>query len=134
MGVAAIWTVSWLLLAAASQAPEIAAALFVTTFGVFAVGETMYAPVLNPLTASLAPQGMVGTTLGIFTALQTGVSAVGPLVAGVVLGAGLGSLFIGMHVAISALAVFAAWRLRLSLRARPERATASTTVDAALAA
>ncbi|MDF2146150.1 MFS transporter [Knoellia sp. p5-6-4] len=134
MGVAAIWTLSWLLLAAASQTPALAAALFVTTFGVFAVGETMYAPVLNPLTASLAPQGMVGTTLGIFTALQTGVSAVGPLVAGVVLGAGLGSLFIGLHVAISALAVFAAWRLRCSLRARPERATASTTVDAALAA
>ena len=42
----------------------------------------MYAPVLNPLTASLAPSGMVGTTLGIFAALQTGVSAAGPMLAG----------------------------------------------------
>ena len=75
--------------------PSCPAALFVTTFGIFAVGETMYAPVLNPLTASLAPSGLVGTTLGMFTALQTGFSAVGPLVAGVILGAGLGSLFIG---------------------------------------
>ncbi len=106
MGVAAIWTLSWVLLALASQSPGLAAALFVTTFGVFAVGETMYAPVLNPLTASLAPQGMVGTTLGIFTALQTGFSAVGPLVAGVVLGAGLGGLFIGLHVAVSVLALY----------------------------
>jgi MFS family permease len=134
MGVAAIWTVSWLLLASASQAPELAAALFVTTFGVFAVGETMYAPVLNPLTASLAPQGMVGTTLGIFTALQTGVSALGPLVAGVVLGAGLGTLFIGLHVAVSVLALFAAWRLRQSLRAQPVPSAAPLSVDAALAA
>ena len=117
MGVGAIWTLSWLVLAAASLAPELSAVLFVTTFGIFAVGETMYAPVLNPLTASLAPSGLVGTTLGMFTALQTGFSAVGPLVAGVILGAGLGGLFIGVHVAISLLAVFGAWRLRAVLKA-----------------
>ncbi|WP_406831410.1 MFS transporter [Pedococcus sp. KACC 23699] len=116
MGVGLIWTISWLVLAAASLAPELAAVLFVTTFGIFAVGETMYAPVLNPLTASLAPSGLVGTTLGMFTALQTGFSAVGPLVAGVVLGAGMGSVFIGLHIAISLLAVFGAWRLRATLR------------------
>jgi len=134
MGVAGIWTVSWVLLAFASHTPGLAAALFVTTFGVFAVGETMYAPVLNPLTASLAPQGMVGTTLGIFTALQTGFSAVGPLVAGVVLGAGLGGIFVGLHVAVSVLALFAAWRLRRSLHGRTATAPAAVPVDAALAA
>jgi hypothetical protein len=94
----------------------------------------MYAPVLNPLTASLAPQGMVGTTLGVFTALQTGVSAVGPLVAGVVLGAGLSALFVGLHVVVSALAVFAAWRLRRCLRGATTTAAADARVDAALAA
>ena len=136
MGVGAIWTASWLLLAVASHAPGPAAALFVTAFGVFAVGETMYAPVLNPLTASLAPQGMVGTTLGVFTALQTGVSAVGPLVAGVILGAGLGSLFVGLHVGISLVAVAAAWGLRRSLRPTPApvRSPEPSGVDAALAA
>lgn len=133
MIVGAIWTASWALLALSSQAPEIAAALFVTAFGVFAVGETMYAPILNPLTASLAPEGMVGTTLGMFTALQTGVSAVGPLVAGVILGAGLGGVFIGLHVAISVLAVFAAWRLRTTL-SRVARHGAERPVEAALAA
>jgi Na+/melibiose symporter-like transporter len=132
MGVGAIWTLSWLVLAASSLAPELSAALFVTTFGIFAVGETMYAPVLNPLTASLAPSGLVGTTLGMFTALQTGVSAVGPLVAGVILGAGLGSLFIGLHVAISLLAVFGAWRLRAAMR--PRTSATQRRVDAELAA
>ena len=136
VAVGGIWTLSWVVLAAASLVattrPELAAALFVTTFGVFAVGETMYAPVLNPLTASLAPSGLVGTTLGLFTALQTGFSAVGPLVAGLLLGAGLGNAFIAGHVGISLLAVYAAWRLRGAVRAsRPAPAPAP---QAALAA
>ena len=112
VAVGAIWVLSWLLLAASSLVPELAGTMFVMVFGVFAVGETMYAPVLNPLTASLAPTGMVGTTLGIFAALQTGVSAAGPLLAGVALSAGHGSLFVGVHVGISLIAVFAALRLR----------------------
>jgi hypothetical protein len=132
MVVGAIWTVAWIVLATASLAPSLGGVLFVSSFGIFAVGETMYAPILNPLTASLAPSGLVGTTLGLFTALQTGFSAVGPLVAGIILGAGFGSLFIGLHVAISLIAVFAAWRLRASMRTmRPARAP---TVEAALAA
>lgn len=130
--VGAIWSLSWLLLAAASLTPGLAAAVFVTTFGVFAVGETMYAPVLNPLTASLAPSGLVGTTLGIFTALQTGFSAAGPLVAGVLLGAGQGGVFVAVHLGISLLAVYAAWRLRVATR-RPRPVTTPAT-EAALAA
>ncbi len=124
MIVGGIWTAAWLLLTTAALSPALAAAVFVTTFGVFAVGETMYAPILNPLTASLAPEGMVGTTLGIFTALQTGVSAVGPLVAGVLLGAGLSTVFLGAHIAISLVAVFGAWRLRQVLRLGSRSASA----------
>ena len=116
MGVGAIWVVSWLVLSSAQLAPGVASALFVTTYGIFAVGETMYSPVLNPLTASLAPRGMVGQTLGIFGALQTTFSALGPLVAGALLGAGLANGFLGLHLAVSVLAVYAAWRLRRAMR------------------
>jgi MFS family permease len=116
VAVGSIWVFSWLLLAAASFMPALAGAMFVGVYGLFAVGETMYAPVLNPLTASLAPSGMVGTTLGIFAALQTGVSAAGPLLAGVALSAGHGSLFVAVHVGISLIAVFAALRLRSLLK------------------
>jgi len=134
MAVGAIWVLSWLVLSMAQLAPGVASALFVTTFGIFAVGETMYSPVLSPLTASLAPRGMVGQTLGTFAALQTTFSAMGPLVAGALLGAGLTNGFLGLHVAISLLAVYAAWRLRGAMRsasavvetttpARPTRAT-----------
>jgi MFS family permease len=115
VAVGSIWVFSWLLLAASSLVPELAGTMFVVVFGVFAVGETMYAPVLNPLTANLAPFGMVGTTLGIFGALQTGVSAAGPLLAGVALSAGHGSLFVAVHVGISLVAVLAALRLRTLL-------------------
>jgi hypothetical protein len=121
MAVGGIWALSWVILSAAQFMPGIASALFVMTYGVFAVGETIYSPVLNPLTASLAPKGMVGQTLGTVAALQTAFSAAGPLVAGVLLGAGLADAFLGIHLAISLVAVFAAWRLRRALIARSER-------------
>jgi MFS family permease len=118
MVVGAVWTLSWVVLSVAQLTPAVASALVVTTFGIFAVGETMYAPVLNPLTASLAPRGLVGTTLGTFTAIQTTFSAVGPLVAGALLGMGLANGFLALHVVISLVAVYGAWRLRAALRAR----------------
>ena len=117
MVVGGIWTLSWVVLSGAQLvAPDVASALFVTTFGIFAVGETMYAPVLNPLTASLAPQGLVGTTLGTFTAIQTTFSALGPLVAGALLGLGLANGFLALHLGLSLGAVYAAWRLRSAMR------------------
>ena len=121
MVVGGVWTLAWVVLSVAQLTPEVAAALFVTTFGIFAVGETMYAPVLNPLTASLAPAGLVGTTLGMFTAIQTTFSAVGPLVAGALLGLGLTNGFLGLHLVISLVAVYGAWRLRGALRSRTDR-------------
>lgn len=126
MAVGSIWVLAWLILSMAQFRPEIAGALFVTTFGVFAVGETMYSPVLNPLTASLAPRGMVGQTLGTFAALQTTFSALGPLVAGALLGAGLANGFLGLHLGVSLLAVYAAWRLRKALGIKPSQAQASS--------
>lgn len=116
MAVGGIWTLSWLVLSAAQFAPGVASAMFVMTFGIFAVGETMYSPVLNPLTASLAPKGMVGQTLGTFAGLQTTVSALGPLLAGVLLGAGLANGFLALHLGVSIVAVYAAWRLRGAMR------------------
>lgn len=115
MVVGMIWVVSWTVMSFAQFAPGIAAALFVMTYGIFAVGETIYSPVLNPLTAQLAPKGMVGQTLGTIGALQTAFSAAGPLVAGMLLGAGLADVFLGLHLVISMFAVFAAWRIKRAL-------------------
>ncbi len=128
MVVGAIWVLAWVILAVARYQPEIAVTLFVTSYGIFAVGETMYTPVLNPLTAALAPPHMVGTTLGAMAALQTTFSALGPLVAGVLIGYGLIGGFVGLHLLISVIAFLAAWRLRALLRASNNRVPKS--VDA----
>jgi MFS family permease len=119
MAVALIWALCWGVLGAAARVPELAPTILVVTFGFFAVGETMYGPVLNPLVAQLAPQRYVGTTLGVFAGLQTGVSALGPLVSGVLLGAGLADTFLGVHLLICAVAVLAAWRLDRLRHASP---------------
>ncbi|GAB2581015.1 hypothetical protein GCM10009593_20100 [Microlunatus antarcticus] len=118
MAVGAIWLACWVGLGAVASFPALAPVVLVSTFGVFALGETMYGPVLNPLVASLAPEGHVGSTLGLFTGLQTGVSALGPLVAGVVLSGGHGREFVALHVLISAVAIAAAWRLQRHLAGR----------------
>ncbi|MFJ3957180.1 MFS transporter [Arthrobacter sp. NPDC090010] len=133
MAVGSVWLVSWLLLSVAQFMPGVAPALFVMTYGIFAVGETVYSPVLNPLTASLAPAGMVGQTLGVVAALQTAFSAAGPLIAGVLLGAGLGDVFLIMHLVISVVAIFAAWRIRQVLATRA-RSGAPAMSEEALAA
>ena len=115
-----VWVVCWSVMAVASAtSPQVAAVLFVTTYGVFALGETLFAPVLSPLTASLAPVGLVGTTLGLVASLQTGVSALGPLLAGVALAGGHPTLFVVVHLVISVGAVLAALRLRRVLRGAP---------------
>jgi MFS family permease len=123
VAVGLIWVLCWGMMSLATQLGPHGATLFVITFGVFAVGETMYAPVLNPLTASLAPEGMVGTTLGVFAALQTGVSAAGPMLAGLLLGSGLPGTFLLVHAGFAGIAVLGAWRLRAMLRGGPTLAT-----------
>jgi hypothetical protein len=110
--VGAIWVGSWLLLEVALfVSPGLASAMFVVAFAVFAVGETMYAPILSPLTAAVAPPGLVGTTLGALAALRTGISAVGPLLAGALLAFDLPHVFVLAHAAINAVAIVLAIRL-----------------------
>jgi hypothetical protein len=115
--VASIWVFSWLLLEVALfVSPEVSAVLFVVAFMSFAIGETMYAPVLSPLAAALAPAGLVGTTLGGLAALRTGVSAAGPLVAGVLLALDAPHVFVLVHVLVNVIGGVFAWRL---FRAEP---------------
>jgi MFS family permease len=112
VAVAMIWVATWLLLEAALFAsPGAAGMMFVVAFAVFAMGETMYAPVLSPLAAAVAPAGLVGTTLGGLAALRTAICAAGPLVAGVLLALDLPHVFVLVHVGINAGAAVLAWRL-----------------------
>jgi MFS family permease len=128
--VAGIWTATWLLLESALFSSAAAASvMFVTAFGIFAVGETMYAPVLSPLAAAVAPEGLLGTTLGALSALRTGISAAGPLVAGLLISQGLPHVFVLVHVAINAVAVAVAWRLHTVQRRQRTRVGEGAPVD-----
>lgn len=112
-----LWVLSWLLLEVALfTGTARAGIIFVVAFGMFAVGETMYAPVLAPLAAAVAPPGLVGTTLGLLAALRTGISAAGPMVAGLLISANLPHIFVLLHVVINAAAVLVAARLWSVLR------------------
>ena len=75
----------------------------------FAIGETMYAPILNPWTAALALR-LVGTT-GVFTRPRPGSRPPARLLASVAR-AGLSSVFLGLHPSSRLVAVGAAWQLR----------------------
>jgi MFS family permease len=122
IAVASIWVMSWLLLEVALFVDaSTAGVLFVIAFMTFALGETMYAPILSPLAASVAPTGMVGTTIGTLSALRTGVSAAGPLVAGVLLALDVPQVFVLVHVAINALGGVFAWRLLRAQRSSAGR-------------
>jgi hypothetical protein len=59
----------------------------------------------------VAPEGTVGTTLGLLAAARTVTYAAGPLVAGLLLALDLPHVFVLLHVAINLLGGFFAWRL-----------------------
>jgi hypothetical protein len=65
----------------------------------------------------------------VFGAIQTSGSAVGPLLAGVALNAGHGTVFIVAHVLISLVAVLAAWRLRSLVTGNPSASAPATVTD-----
>ena len=137
MGVGAIWTLSWLVLAAASLAPSCRGGAVRDDLRHLRGRRDDVRPVLNPLTASLAPSGHGRHDAGhVHGPADRRSRRSGPLVAGVVLGAGHGPrCSSALHVAISLLAVFGAWRLRQSLRRRPRQLAPETApVDAVLAA
>ncbi|MFS4095572.1 MFS transporter [Streptomyces sp. AF1A] len=80
-----IWAVAWLAagyagLGHGSQATATAA--FVSTYGLFGLGEAMLSPTVAPLVADLAPEGMAGQYNSTFALVKQLALAVGPAVGG----------------------------------------------------
>lgn len=111
-----LWIGVWLVLATPLLHAGLASAVIVAGYALFSVGETMLAPVLTPLAASLAPEGAVGRTLAALTGAQTFATAVGPGLSGLLLGLGAPAGFIVLQVACCALAVVGAKRLHSAVR------------------
>lgn len=81
-------------------------------FAALSFGETMMAPILSALAATLAPAGAVGRTMAAVTGAGTLATALGPILSGALLGLGLPAVFIAMQVLFCLAAAAAALRLR----------------------
>ncbi|MFD9360147.1 MFS transporter [Streptomyces sp. NPDC060031] len=118
--VGVIWTVAWVIAGFSGLghgSAMMAAAAFVTTYGLFGIGEAMLSPTLAPLVADLAPEGSVGQYNSAFALVKQMALALGPL--GVPLGAGVPMLYIGTFVVVS---LGIAWlALRLGKQLTPEQ-------------
>jgi MFS family permease len=117
---AALWGCSWAILGTAGRVPgtPLAAVLVVGAFGVFAVGETLLSPTLPAIRNDVAPaalRGRYNAAAGIAFQLA---HISGPSVAGVLLGAGRGNLFIAMLVGGCALLALVTRRLEQVLPPR----------------
>lgn len=129
----ATWIVVWGVFAVPLGVPGGAAAFVLLGYALFSLGETMLAPVLSPLAATLAPAGAVGRTLAAMNGAQTLATAVGPALAALLLGLGVPLGFIALQVLCCGLAVVGARRLGRSLDARPRPVAQSSAVSTAVA-
>jgi len=108
---AAIWVGCWLVFGVPLLVHERQFGFVLLGFAVMSVGETMMAPILSPLAASLAPEGAAGRTMAAVTGATTVATALGPALSSVLLGAGLPAAFILLQVGCCAAAAATALRL-----------------------
>jgi MFS family permease len=92
--VAVAWSACWLLLAASSLVGPVAAAIVITLgVSVFAVGETLWSPVAPSLVNDFAAPHLRGRYNTVGGLVWSVAGAIGPALAGAMLGAGLGVLW-----------------------------------------
>jgi hypothetical protein len=124
---AAIWVVCWLVFALPLMVSGMDVTFTFVGFAAMSIGETMMAPILSALAAWLAPVGAVGRTMAAVTGATTVATAIGPVLAGALLGLHLPAGFIAMQVLFCLLSMASAHRLsRLSGMRAPVQATAVT--------
>ena len=98
-GVAGVWALSWLLLGSSLLLPAAGAiTVIMLSSAVFALGETVWAPVAPSLINDLAPDHLRGRYNSSMSLVWSLSSIVGPGIAGVMLGAGLNAAWIMLLV------------------------------------
>ncbi|HEU4999627.1 MAG TPA: MFS transporter [Lapillicoccus sp.] len=115
-----IWALSFLALGATGLVPGtiVAAMLFGLCAAVFGFGETFYQPTLPAMVNDLAPDHLRGRYNAVMSIAWQSASVVGPVVAGVLIGHGWTSSYIGMLVGGC---VVVAWLALVAERRLPPR-------------
>ena len=114
---AALWAASWAIFGLAGLAPgtDLAATLLVVAFSVFAVGETLMSPIGPAIVNEIAPAHVRGRYNASSALAFQAAAIVAPMIAGYLLGAGRGDVFIVMLVTGCGLLAVAAARLEVVL-------------------
>jgi MFS family permease len=102
--VGVVWTVAWLVAAVSGLVHgrhAAAVAAIISTYALFGLGEAMLAPTVSPLVADLAPARLVGQYNSAFALVKQLALALGPVVGGVLVGAGAYTAYIAMLVVCS---------------------------------
>lgn len=104
---AAFFGVSWaVLLCGGLFARSVGGnSLVVAMFGVFSLGEVLLAPVGAPLVTMLARPALQGRYNATATTVYASLNVVGPSIAGILLGAGLGTEYLAMLMGAAVLAI-----------------------------
>ena len=111
--VAVIWGLSWALMGSSLLAgPMVALIMVLAASGIFALGETLWAPVAPSLVNDLAPEQLRGRYNATMSLVWSLSGIIGPGIAGLMLGAGLTGWWILVLVAGCSAAGFMAIRLR----------------------
>ncbi|HVE74748.1 MAG TPA: MFS transporter [Mycobacteriales bacterium] len=115
-GAALLWALSWALLGLVAGLSAVGGVIVVLAFAcVFGLGETLMAPCLGPLVNALATDRLRGRYNAMSGATFSIAFVVGPALAGVLIGTGLGLLWLGLLVAGALGAARLAWGLRSRL-------------------
>lgn len=114
---AAFFGASWVVLILGGMFPRSATGdvLVVAMFGVFAIGETMLSPVATTIVTTLARPSLQGRYNATASSMYTVAQVIGPAIAGVMLQAHLGNEYVGLLVALCAVAIAATQWLRRAL-------------------
>ena len=116
-GVAVLWAASWLVIGSAALAGGVLlpAAAVITGLALFGLGETLWAPTGVTLVNEIAPAHLRGRYNAVSALTWQLSSVIGPVVAGLLLGAGWSAAFIGALTGTLALVAVLALRLERHL-------------------
>ncbi len=116
---AALWVVCWLIFALPLMISGYDSVFALLGFAALSFGETMMAPILSPLAAALAPEGAAGRTMAAVTGATTVATAIGPILASMLLGMHLPAGFIAMQILFCVASAAASLRLGRMISAKP---------------